>query len=95
MTRGLAAAARADRSSDQPKPQRTKIVKAGGLSYRPAEAAAVLGISRSTIYGMIADGTLEARKLGGATVIRHEELVRILDCSPLADVTKSAQASIR
>lgn len=76
-------------------PQRTKFVKSGALAYRPAEAAAVLGVSRSTIYGMIAGGVLEARKLGNATIIRHEELLRVLDGAPLADATKLAQASIR
>ena len=64
------------------------------LAYRPKDAAALLGISRSTLYEMIASGKIEARKLGGATIIRHEELVRVLDAAPLADATKAAQASV-
>lgn len=72
-----------------------RAMTTSALAYRPKEAAAALGVSRSTIYEMIADGKLEARKLGGATLIRHEELVRVLEGAPLADATKAAQASIR
>lgn len=71
---------------------------AGGsyaLAYRPKDAAAVLGIGLSTIYRMIADGQIEAKKLGTSTIIRYEELVRVLDGAPLADATKAAQTSIR
>ena len=49
------------------------------LSYRPEAAARVLGVSRATIYRMIAKGDLTPRKLGAATVIRHEDLARLLD----------------
>ncbi len=65
------------------------------LSYRPKEAAAMLGVSRSTIYQMIADGDLPARKLGMATLIRHEDLARVLDAAELSPSTKAAQASMR
>ncbi|WP_232629103.1 helix-turn-helix domain-containing protein [Methylobacterium sp. Leaf118] len=65
------------------------------IAYRPGDAAHVLGVSRSTIYKMMADGDLEARHLGGATLIAHEELLRVLRSAPLTPHTKFAQASIK
>lgn len=61
------------------------------LAYRPKDAPAVLGVSKSTIYQMIADGDLEARKLGAATVIPHTELVRVLNEAPLTNAAKEAR----
>lgn len=76
--------------------KRSALVKREGpraaLAYRPQDAAAAIGVSRSTVCRMIADGTIEARKLGGATLIRHEELVRVLDEAPLASATRAARA---
>lgn len=65
------------------------------IAYRPKDAAAVLGVSKSTIYQMIADGDLEARKLGAATLISHDELSRVLLAAPLTPAAKAAQASIK
>ena len=61
------------------------------ISYRPADAAFVLGVCRGTIYDMIAEGRLEGRKLGTATVIPHESLVAALAAAPLAEATKRAR----
>ncbi|ONF49079.1 helix-turn-helix domain-containing protein [Methylobacterium radiotolerans] len=55
----------------------------------------MLGVSRSTIYQMIADGQIVARKLGAATLIPHAELTRVLDGAALSAATKAAQASIK
>lgn len=49
------------------------------LAYRPQDAADAIGVSVSTIYGMIDRGALKTVKFGTATVIRHEELVAILE----------------
>jgi len=65
------------------------------IACRPKEAATVLGVSKSTIYQMIADGDLEARKLGSATLIPYDELVRVLGSAPLTPAAKAAQASIK
>lgn len=65
------------------------------IAYRPKDAATVLGVSKSTIYQMIADGDLEARKLGAATLISHDELARVLGSAPLTPAAKAAQASIK
>jgi excisionase family DNA binding protein len=52
------------------------------LAYRPKDAAALLGVSRSTIYQMIAEGRLEARKIGAATVIPRTSLLALFEASP-------------
>ncbi len=65
------------------------------IAYRPGDAAHVLGVSRSTIYQMMADGRLAARHLGGATLIAHEDLMRVFQDAPLTPHTKFAQASIK
>jgi excisionase family DNA binding protein len=49
------------------------------MTYRPADAARVLGVSRETIFKLIRQRQLKAFKVGAATVIRHEELRRYLD----------------
>ena len=63
------------------------------LAYRPKDAAAALGISKTTLYDMIAKGKLESRKLEGATVILYEELRRVLDGTQLSEATKAAHAA--
>ncbi len=65
------------------------------LAYRPQEAANMLGVSRSTIYQMVAEGRLVSRKLGAATVIPYVELQRLLDGTSLSAAAKAAQASIK
>lgn len=40
------------------------------------QAAARLGVGRSTLYGFIASGALKGVKLGGRTVFQEEELKR-------------------
>jgi excisionase family DNA binding protein len=66
------------------------------IAYRPKDAATALGVSKSTIYEMIANGDLDARKIGAATVIPHEALARLLHAAPMTPAaTKAAQASIK
>ena len=61
------------------------------LAYRPKDIATMLGISRSTVYQLIADGRLPARKLGAATVIRRCDLEAFLDAAPFSAATEAAQ----
>lgn len=61
------------------------------LAYRPKDAATMLGISRSTVYQLIADGHLPARKLGATTVIRRCDLEAFLDAAPFSAATKAAR----
>lgn len=49
------------------------------LTFRPEEAAASLGVSKTTIYEAIKDGWLETFKWGRATLIRRSELERLID----------------
>jgi excisionase family DNA binding protein len=65
------------------------------LSYRPEVAASVLGVSRAKLYKMIAKGDLKSYKLGTATLIRHEDLAKLLDGAELSPSTKAAQTSMR
>lgn len=44
------------------------------IAYRPAEAAKVLGLSRSTFYNLLKAGELHGFKVGAATLIPAEEL---------------------
>ncbi|MCJ2100700.1 helix-turn-helix domain-containing protein [Methylobacterium sp. E-046] len=63
------------------------------LAYRPKDAATVLGVSKSTIYQMIADGALPARKLGASTVILRSDLVALLEALPLTASAAKAHTS--
>ncbi|KQQ21677.1 hypothetical protein ASF56_18400 [Methylobacterium sp. Leaf122] len=80
---------RAERkAAREPKPAPTPI------AYRPGDAARVLGVSRSTLYQMMTDGKLEARHLGGATLIAQEELVRVFQSAPLTPHSKFARNNV-
>jgi excisionase family DNA binding protein len=49
------------------------------LAYSVKDAAAVLGVSRSTVYELIASGELPSTKLGNRRLIRRQALVYLLD----------------
>ncbi|MFC6747134.1 helix-turn-helix domain-containing protein [Methylobacterium persicinum] len=55
----------------------------------------MLGISRSLIYQMVAEGQIASKKFGAVTVIPHDELQRFLDSVEPSPATKAAQASIK
>lgn len=60
------------------------------LAYRPADAAAALGISRSRLYELMSAGKITGRKISlQVTVITRAELERYLDELPVADVAGS------
>jgi excisionase family DNA binding protein len=48
------------------------------LAYSPSAGAQALGISRSKLYELIAEGELKIVKLGSRTLVPHSELVRFL-----------------
>ncbi len=54
------------------------------LCYSPNDAAKVLGIGRSTLFGLLARGELSARKLGTRTLITAAELERYVGSLPQA-----------
>ncbi|MBX7540326.1 helix-turn-helix domain-containing protein [Qipengyuania sp. GH29] len=45
------------------------------------DACAILGLGRTSVYRMIKDGALQARRIGRRTLILREELEAILDGS--------------
>lgn len=47
-----------------------------------AEVQTILRIKQTTLYRRIAHGEIEARKLGGRTVIYRTELQRYIDQAP-------------
>ena len=47
------------------------------------DAATFIGLSRSRLYELISDGTIEARKLGARTVVPTESLRAFVASSPL------------
>jgi excisionase family DNA binding protein len=49
------------------------------LLYSMAEAWETLGIGRTKLYALVADGSLKTVKIGRRTLIEHEELVRYVD----------------
>jgi excisionase family DNA binding protein len=44
------------------------------LMYRPAEAARVLGMGRTAVFGLLKSGRLRSVKLGGARFITADTL---------------------
>ena len=48
------------------------------LAFSPAEAAAALGVGRSTIFELLADGRLKRVKIGAKTVIPRSSLLALL-----------------
>jgi excisionase family DNA binding protein len=49
------------------------------MAYRVRDVVGVLGVSKSTIYEMAANGELTFTKVGGRTLVTRAELQRLLD----------------
>lgn len=60
------------------------------LAYRPKNTCVILGVSMATLYKMIADGRLGARKIGHATVIRKGDIDAYLAGLPPTPAPTSA-----
>jgi excisionase family DNA binding protein len=58
------------------------------LAYSINDTARVLSLGRTSIYAMIADGRLEAFKLGRRTLIRAESVRRLVAGDGLDENTK-------
>ncbi|AOO79555.1 helix-turn-helix domain-containing protein [Bosea vaviloviae] len=52
------------------------------LAYRVKDAARLLGMGKSKLFELIADGRLPVRKIGGATVIMRADLIAFLERAP-------------
>lgn len=51
------------------------------------ETARALSCGRTTVYGLIADGKLDTRKLGRRTLVTAESVRRLVDSLPEADLS--------
>ena len=60
------------------------------IAYSIAAAAKAIGVSRATLYVLLAEGKLEARKLGGRTLILAQDLQAFAERLP---VMKTGKAS--
>ena len=49
------------------------------LTYSINDTARALSLGRTSIYAMIADGRLEAFKLGRRTLIKAESILKLVD----------------
>jgi excisionase family DNA binding protein len=47
--------------------------------YRPQEIARLLGLSKTTVYRLLASGKLPGRRLGGVWVVLEEDLRQALE----------------
>jgi excisionase family DNA binding protein len=52
--------------------------------FSPKEAESVLGVSHATLYRLIAAGRIDARKLGGKTVVTAESISQLIAGLPRA-----------
>ena len=59
------------------------------LAYRVDDAAAAIGVSRSKVWNLIAQGDIPARKLVGSTVILRSDLEAYLSGLPAARPTST------
>jgi hypothetical protein len=62
----------------------------GRLFYSPREVEAILGISHAGLYRLIAVGKLDARKLGGKTLITAESIERLASSLPQLEHPRAA-----
>lgn len=63
-------------------PHNATLATAYRLAYRVEDAAEQISVGRTTIYALIKDGQIVTRKLGRLTLIRHNELEKLLDALP-------------
>ncbi|QCQ97753.1 helix-turn-helix domain-containing protein [Brevundimonas sp. SGAir0440] len=54
------------------------------LAYTVDEAGPAMGVSRTTVFDMIRNGEVMAKKLRGRTIITRDELQRVIDEAPPA-----------
>jgi excisionase family DNA binding protein len=62
------------------------------VAFSVREAAEAISIGSSTVWRLIHEGQLKTLKLGGRTLIRREELIRLLDSLEPTDGSSVAQA---
>lgn len=63
------------------------------LAYTIPDAVAWSGIGRTSLYLLLAQGKLEARKAGNRTLILAESLRRYVESLPAADIRCGRKAA--
>lgn len=53
-------------------------------AYRIPDVIRITGLGRSSVYSAIADGSLQVRKFGRATLVLDGDLLRFLEKLPVA-----------
>ncbi|AWB26212.1 DNA-binding protein (plasmid) [Methylobacterium currus] len=71
-----------DSPPPRPDPQPSSAPAADRITYRVTEAAKLLGISTSKVWGLLGEGRLPARKMDGVTLIRRVDLEAFIDTLP-------------
>ena len=61
------------------------LSREGAALHSPRATEAILGISHATLYRLIANGRLDARKIGNKTVITDESIRQLITGLPKAD----------
>lgn len=69
------------------------IGKMPRIAYTTTEAAAMLSISRSTLYALAKQGAISPLKLGSATRWRHDDLIRLASGRPASPTTTASSAA--
>jgi excisionase family DNA binding protein len=55
------------------------------LAYRPEDAAALIGLSRPTIFRLIKRGAIRVKREGKSVLITHRDLEAYVDALPYED----------
>ncbi len=63
------------------------------VAYSPIEAAKALGIGLKGVYDLIREGRLPARKLGARTLVKHEDIMTLIDGLPVLELPQASMAS--
>lgn len=56
------------------------------FAYSLSDAAQALGIKKTTLYHLLSEGALDARKIGGRTVVTAQSLHAFVAGLPRADI---------
>lgn len=62
------------------------------LTYRPREAQELLGIKHTAFWALVRSGKIETHKIGAATVVKAECLLRFIESLPPAKSCKPQAA---
>lgn len=71
-------------NSNEAKKKPVDLPPGAKLAYTVDEAGPAMGVSRTTVFDMIRNGEVMAKKLRGRTIITRDELQRVIDEAPPA-----------